>query len=159
MVADQPLNPGLGVQRPEEELYSAVQDEVAAIARRSRRVHRDQARALHPDLDPTALPVLLVLARQEPLRMSELAEALWLDKSTATRQVNAVARLGLVERLPDPTDARARLVRLTGEGRSRVTAVFAEQRQMWTTALSGWSATDLRELTRLLRQLRESDIV
>jgi DNA-binding MarR family transcriptional regulator len=157
MVADQPLN--VGVRRSEEELYSAVQDEMTAIARRSRRVQRDQARALHPDLDPTALPVLLVLARREPLRMSELAVALWLDKSTATRQVNAVARLGLVERLPDPADARARLVRLTEEGRSRVTALLAEQGQMWTTALSGWSTSDLRELTRLLRKLRDSNIV
>jgi DNA-binding MarR family transcriptional regulator len=142
----------------EEELYSGLEDELIAIARRSRRLHRDQARALHPQLDPTALPVVLVLVQREPLRMSELAEALWLDKSTVTRQVDAVARLGLVERVPDPADARARLVRLTREGRSRVTAVLAEQRQMWTAALTGWNASDLRELTRLLRQLRDSGI-
>jgi DNA-binding MarR family transcriptional regulator len=142
----------------EEELYSGLEDELIAIARRSRRLHRDQARALHPQLDPTALPVVLVLVQREPLRMSELAEALWLDKSTVTRQVDAVARLGLVERVPDPADARARLVRLTREGRSRVTAVLAEQRQMWTAALTGWSTSDLRELTRLLRQLRDSGI-
>lgn len=145
-------------QHLRRDLHSALEEELAGIARRSRRINRDQARAVHPQLDPTALPVILVLARRSPLRMSELAEALWLDKSTATRQVDVVTRLGLVERIPDPADARARLTRLTPKGQTQAAAVLAEQRHMWAAALKGWSDSDLKELTRLLRQLRDSGI-
>lgn len=146
---DQPARQGL---------YSALEEEMVALARRSRRVHRDQARALHPQLDPTALPALLVLARGVPLRMSELAEALWLDKSTTTRQVDALTRLGLVERIPDPADARARLARLTPVGQKRAAAVLAERHRMWTAALTDWHDSDLEDLARLLRRLRDSGV-
>jgi hypothetical protein len=57
-------------QHPNRELHTSLEEELAGIARRSRRIHRDQARAVHPQLDPTALPVILVLARRSPLRIS-----------------------------------------------------------------------------------------
>ncbi|MFC5831486.1 MarR family winged helix-turn-helix transcriptional regulator [Nonomuraea insulae] len=140
------------------DLYNDLENELIALARRARRRNRDQARSLHPRLDATALPVILVLARSAPLRMTELAEALLLDKSTASRQVDAVARLGLVERVPDPADARARLARLTPEGQKRAAEVLAEQRHLLTAALNDWSEADLKELTRLLGQLRDSGV-
>ncbi|MGP4029294.1 MarR family winged helix-turn-helix transcriptional regulator [Actinomadura sp. 3N407] len=51
-------------------------------------------------------------------RLSELAEAAQVTKQTAGYLVDQLERAGYVERTPDPTDARARLVRLTDRARS-----------------------------------------
>lgn len=140
------------------ELLPDLAEEVVAIIRRSRALHREQARTLHPRFDPSAFPLVGVLAQEGAMRLSELAEALWMDKSTASRQVDSVERFGLVERVPDPADARARMIQLTDDGRERMAAMQAEQRRRWESALSGWDPEEVEELTRLLRRLRGSGV-
>jgi len=72
-------------------------------------------------IDLQCYDVLLHLSEAgEPgLRMRELAEAVVISKSGLTSLVDRMARRGLVERIPDPSDRRAVLVALTPEGRSR----------------------------------------
>jgi DNA-binding MarR family transcriptional regulator len=58
-----------------------------------------------------------VLMRLEaPTRMGDLAEAKTCDPSSVTAMVRRLERDGLVQRVVDPTDARARLVQLTPAG-------------------------------------------
>jgi DNA-binding MarR family transcriptional regulator len=52
-----------------------------------------------------------------PAGMTALSRRLHLDKSSVTGLVDRVARLGMVERQPDPADRRVSLVALTEEGR------------------------------------------
>lgn len=144
---------------PHEPVTDSLAFEVAAIVRRSRALHRQQARSLHPRFDPTAIPLVLVLVHRGSMRLSELAEALWMDKSTASRQVDSVERFGLVERTPDPADARARLIRLTPDGLDQAGRMMAEQRQRWEDVLADWDSADVELLTRLLRRLRHSGLV
>jgi DNA-binding MarR family transcriptional regulator len=63
--------------------------------------------------------VLLRLARAPDgaLRMSELAERVMLSPSGVTRLVDRLVARGLLERRPDPEDARAALACLREEGR------------------------------------------
>lgn len=86
----------------------ALEAEMAALWRRSRARIRSLARQVHPQLDPAAYPLVVLLVGRGPLRISDLGTALELDKSTASRQVETLVRLELAERLPDPADARAR---------------------------------------------------
>ena len=51
--------------------------------------------------------------------MSDLAEAVLLSRPNCTRLVDRMVGAGLVERLPDPSDARVRWAQLTPEGRHR----------------------------------------
>jgi DNA-binding MarR family transcriptional regulator len=51
------------------------------------------------------------------LRMSELAEAVLLSRSGLTRLVDRLQRSGLVQREPDPDDARGMYTVLTAKGR------------------------------------------
>src|ERR1700760_3477817 len=51
-----------------------------------------------------------------PLSLSGLAEAFRLDVSTVSRQVAALRRKGLVERIPDPDGGMAKLLRPTRLG-------------------------------------------
>lgn len=141
-----------------DDVLPALEHELAALWRRARAASRAASRALHPRLDPTAYPVIVLLFEAGPMRMSELAAGLMLDKSTVTRQVDAAARLGLVERATDPSDARARLVALTPSGRDRLARLLAEQRGHWRTALASWDRDEVVQLTTLLHKLGNTGI-
>jgi DNA-binding MarR family transcriptional regulator len=60
--------------------------------------------------------VQLVEAPEHRLRMSELADAVLLSRSGLTRLVDRMQREGLVERQPDPYDARGLFTVLTAAG-------------------------------------------
>ena len=53
----------------------------------------------------------------EGSRLTELADRAQVTKQTASLLVAALEREGLVERVPDPSDGRARLIRLSARGR------------------------------------------
>ena len=69
-------------------------------------------------------------APAETLRMSDLADAASISPSRMTRVAQAMARDGLVVRNPDPGDARAALLTLTGAGREQL-------REAWPAHLAG----------------------
>lgn len=144
---------------PHEDVLPALEDELAAFFRRSRAAAREAARALHPQLDATVFPLVVMLGRVETLRVSELGARLMLDKSTVSRQIDAAERAGLVARSVDPSDARARLVGLTASGRERLDALQARRRANWEQALAHWSRDEVRALTRLLAKLGESGVI
>jgi DNA-binding MarR family transcriptional regulator len=119
---------------------------------------RTGAKALDPRLDVTAYPLVSMLCWRGAMRPSDLAAALYLDKSTVSRQIDAAARVGLVERGPHPDDARAVSVRLTPAGRQRVEALRAVRLERWRAALAEWAPGDIAELTRLLGKLTKVDL-
>ncbi len=133
-----------------------LETELADFWRRGRIRTRDRTHAIDPRLDPSCYPLLTVLYRNDSLGMSELVTRLALDKSTVTRQIDALVRVDLVERHPDPADARARRVALTANGRRRVDAVVAAAVADWRTRLSQWDPEDIRTLTTLLRRLSDA---
>ncbi|MGV8831977.1 MAG: MarR family winged helix-turn-helix transcriptional regulator [Devosia sp.] len=54
--------------------------------------------------------------RNAGVPQSELAALLDVSKQAVQQHVDALVAIGVVERVPDPSDARARIVRLTGKG-------------------------------------------
>ncbi|WP_305095153.1 MarR family winged helix-turn-helix transcriptional regulator [Prescottella sp. R16] len=133
-----------------------LESELVDMWRRGRIQTRERARAIDPKLDPACYPLLTILARGDAVPMSELVSDLGIEKSTLTRQIDAVVRLGLVERRPDPHDARARLVALTEPGRARLTALRESTIAEWRERLSRWDPADVRQLTMLLHRLAMS---
>lgn len=142
----------------DDETLRALQQELQLLIRQSRMTTRELARAVHPRLDPSAYSLVALLASGPPRRVSEVATELGLDLSTVSRQIDAVERLGLVNRIPDPRDARARLVSLTDSGKETVSTQLSSRRRRLMAQLGTWPEVDLLELTRLLRNLRESGI-
>lgn len=69
------------------------------------------------DVRPSYGSVFVPLFEADGLRMGELARRAHLAKQTMTTMVRLVEQAGLVQRRPDPTDARASLVYLTARGR------------------------------------------
>lgn len=89
------------------------------------RTHTHLLRLLEQDLQVNrkiaiaSYDVLVQLAEapDHRLRMSELAEAVLLSRSGLTRLVDRLQKDGLVERQPDPCDARGLFTVLTAKGR------------------------------------------
>ena len=70
-----------------------------------------------PDLEQAQLDALEVLAgAPDGWRMSEFADAMHVDPSTATRAIDRLARLGLAERTVDVHDRRVVIARATEHG-------------------------------------------
>lgn len=85
---------------------------------------------------------------EDGTRLTELADRAGVTKQTASLLVAALEREGLVERVPDPEDGRARLIRLSARGRE------AAQRAMEVVVgvESEWTAHLGPELTERLRE-------
>jgi DNA-binding MarR family transcriptional regulator len=88
-------------------------------------------------------------------RVSDLAEQARVTKQTASFLVEQLEAAGYVERVPDPTDRRARLVRLTPRARRVAQVADAEVEQ----ALAEWAdhvgEDRLRQMHETLRDLRD----
>lgn len=82
-----------------------------------------------------------------------IAEALMLDISTASRQVAALEAKGLVERISDPSDARASLLGITPVGAERLSCVRLARTALYEDILREWSADDVDALRRTLQRL------
>jgi DNA-binding MarR family transcriptional regulator len=70
-----------------------------------------------------------------------------------TNRIDRLAKKGLVERLPDPSDRRGVLVRLTEAGRDRADRALAGLLEHERAILSELSPLQRDELAGLLRQL------
>lgn len=68
------------------------------------------------DLTFTQLRGLSVLARRQPLRMSDLAEALGMTAASASALIDRMVQRGFVTRRSDPDDRRTVLVELSRRG-------------------------------------------
>jgi len=77
---------------------------------------RDRDRICCHDISVTQSWALEALERDGPLTLNELAAELYLEKSTASRVVDALERKGYVSRTRHPEDGRALLLKTTSSG-------------------------------------------
>jgi DNA-binding MarR family transcriptional regulator len=110
--------------------------EQASLGLLAEALHRDRRRrARHlPSrlLGEPAWDMLLDLyaaaCKGQAVSVSNVCLAADAPVSTALRWLHHLAAEGLVERVPDASDARRHFVRLTGPGMTRMTAYFTECR-------------------------------
>lgn len=101
-------------------------------------------------MDRASVPLLRLLADADrPLRLGELATRLDVEAPHVSRQIQRLEKAGYVERVPDPDDRRAQLVRPTATGRRAVEAVREVLRGWMLEALSDWTTEDLQSLATL----------
>lgn len=107
--------------------------------------------------DDITLAQARLLARVGPegTRLVDLAAQALVTKQTAGHLVDQLQQAGYVERVPDPTDGRARLVRLTEKAQHLVAAANAEVAR----ALGEWEShlgpARMRHLEEALAQLQD----
>lgn len=98
-----------------------------------------QAARVHPAVDAPAYPLLFTLHAHDELRISTLAELTHLDVSTTSRQVSSLTGHGLLEKLSDPDDGRAQVVRLSPTGRALLDQIQTRRTGWFHQVISDWS--------------------
>jgi len=91
-------------------------------------------------------------------RLTELAQAAQVTKQTAGFLVDQLERAGYVERVADPEDGRARLVRITPRGALTIpigAAEIARVEAEWAEHLGRQRMEQLRETLSSLREITD----
>lgn len=100
--------------------------------------------------------VLLELWEEDGLRGGELAARLGVEPPTVTKMLRRLEACGLVQRRPDPADARSFRVFVTRQGRTLEDAVARCWRVADERLVAGMSAEEAAELRRLLIRARSN---
>ena len=148
------------VSTSERSTLHDLERELTRFWRRSRVASTSIAAEVHPDLDVASYTVLVTISDLSAslpggVRAIDVADTLGLHKSTMSRNIAVLERLGLVGREPSAEDARARILSITDSGRAALDATVTARRARVSSILSRWSAADVRDLARLLGQLND----
>jgi MarR family 2-MHQ and catechol resistance regulon transcriptional repressor len=87
------------------------------------------------------------------LRLTDLSERLLVRPPSVTGVVDRLEKVGLVSRVGDPEDLRAKQVALTDKGRRLLERVLAAHQGQLDAVMSGLSRAEQDELHRLLGKL------
>jgi MarR family transcriptional regulator, 2-MHQ and catechol-resistance regulon repressor len=116
------------LERDARAFYDALSDLIRVYQ------FRDRDRICCFDVSVTQCYGLEALVHRGPMTLNDLAGHLYLDKSTASRVIDALERKRYVARAPHPRDGRAVLLEVTPEGRelySRIeSGILAEERSL-----------------------------
>ncbi|MEV6163586.1 MarR family winged helix-turn-helix transcriptional regulator [Streptomyces sp. NPDC052052] len=129
-----------------EESLNVIQRELTAFARRARSV----AARLHPELSLVSYTLLSHINDQNGCRATDLAAHYMLDKSTVSRQIGTLEKLGLVERHPDPDDHRIQVLHPTEAGITALASTQASRRSAYQERLGDWTTDDLADFAEYL---------
>jgi len=102
----------------------------------------------------TDFAVLEAVLHKGPLPVNVIGKLVLLTSGSITTAIDRLEARGLVERLPDPCDRRARIVRLTAAGRDFIHGIWTEHEQALEWATVALDPTERRDLIRLLLKLK-----
>ena len=113
-------------------------------------------------LTPTQAQILIHLAQRGPARVTAVADEIAVTQPTASDSVTALVRKGLIEKRPDPEDARAVRLHPTPKGRRAADALT-----LWPDALLAAAdtlapdeqAAFLKGLTKMIRRLQSDGAI
>ena len=104
-------------------------------------------------LDIGQQDALEVVVSLDGARMSDVAQALRVDPSTATRSIARLEALGLVERRPDLADGRSVVAVATAAGHSLLDELHERGRDSLDRLYGRFDDRELRTLADLLERL------
>ncbi|WP_405778772.1 MarR family winged helix-turn-helix transcriptional regulator [Streptomyces sp. NBC_00859] len=134
--------------REHDASVDTIQRELTAFARRARAT----AARLHPELPLVSYTLLAHIDDRQGCRATDLATHYMLDKSTVSRQLAVLEKLGLVERRPAADDQRVQVLHPTEAGTRTLASTQGSRRAAVRERLADWSEEDLdRFATYLLR--------
>ncbi|MGW4089130.1 MarR family winged helix-turn-helix transcriptional regulator [Nocardia sp. NPDC004750] len=107
-------------------------------------------------LDRSAYLILTRLELDHPLSLRELSEAFQLDVSTINRQVGAMRKQGLVERVPDPDGGIARKIRASAKGLDLLASDRKQSRQGIGAVVAEWTEADIDQFSRFIARFNQS---
>lgn len=131
--------------------------ELARFVRRVRVQSLRRLEDIHPRLDyGTFLFLIIICDAAGGIRGSELAGALGVHKSTASRAITALEQMGLVYRVPDPGDGRAQLLVAEPAAIRALEDYRASSRARLGEILADWSHADIEAFSRSMARLNDT---
>jgi DNA-binding MarR family transcriptional regulator len=120
------------------------------------RLIADLARQLHDeDLSVVEVAALHLLDQSSTMRVTEVATALALSPSAASRALDGLVKKTLVDRTEDPADRRAKVLRLTARGREFVAHASMERAKLILVTMEKYvPATVLRTVLRTMELVK-----
>jgi DNA-binding MarR family transcriptional regulator len=134
-----------------------VNYELIRFVRRTRAYANEHLEEVHPELDYNTFVILLAVHdAPDGVRASDLVGDLFVHKSTISRAVSTLERLGLLVRVTHPDDGRAQLLSVPQDAAERIEA-FRTRSYGWLGALvADWAPDELDAFTRQLNRLNDA---
>jgi len=120
---------------------------------------RDRDRICCHDVSVTQCYALETIVEHGPMRLSALADRLFLDKSTTSRVVSTLVRKGYVEQRADARDGRATTLSATRQGQrlcARITDDLVEQQKQLLQDLDPEVRAGVVQVLRRLAQAADA---
>lgn len=147
--------PNLGIYMADETDIHAVLGGISRVANVIRR-GRLEERAIQRsgiDVERPALSLLITLQTSgQPLRIGEIASRMQVVGPHVTRMLPELERRGLVRRVVDPDDQRARLIAMTDDGTRVVQRYLGTVVGWMREALEDWTPEDRTTLLALVQR-------
>ena len=157
---DDPAPPGAGARA---RVASTAGDEVEplteAMLTASRVLVAVSARSLHQVEDKVTLPqfrALVVLASRGSMRLTQMAEHLAVNPSTAMRMAERLHAAGMIDRAPNPENRRESILALTEAGREVVEQATARRRAEIATIVARMPRAHRAGLVAALRAFNDA---
>jgi DNA-binding MarR family transcriptional regulator len=127
---------------------------IDAIAVRLQEIAAERATAAGIGASALQIMILITLGGQDGvLRASAIQRAMGITAGGVTRRLDNMEAAGLVERLPDPNDGRAWLVRMTDKGREVLAGPMESNFERNARMESGFTAAEWDMLQDLLGRM------
>ncbi|HKU09780.1 MarR family winged helix-turn-helix transcriptional regulator [Sinomonas sp.] len=136
--------------------FETIEQQLSLFWRRARAVSHAISRSLHPEVEPGAYGLLMLLQREGPMRVTEIAALIGIGKPSVSRQVALLEQLGLVTKADDPDDRRAQRVALSPAGVAEVQELRSRRLSFFREALGSWDLTDLSQLAGYFSRVNEA---
>lgn len=124
------------------------------VARAMRKRIEQRARAEALPLTRAQWSVLAHLSRQEGINQAALAQILDIEPITLVRLLDRLQAAGLVERRPDPTDRRARVLFLTPAAHPLLDRIWTVAAAVREEAMDGLSDAQREALMQTLLTIK-----
>lgn len=129
----------------------ALHDALSALVRLLQ--HRDRDRICCHDISVSQCYALEEVLNRGPITLGDLAEVLYLDKSTASRVVGGLVEKAYVRRREHPGDARAIQLEATAKGRTVHARIERDLLAEVEALLTPVGGTVRREMVNLVARL------
>jgi DNA-binding MarR family transcriptional regulator len=135
---------------------ASTEELLASLMRLSRAVKSTKLRPVgDTSLNRADVYALRWLEQHGESRAADLACAFGLSPSVISRQLASLEERDLVQRRPDPADARAGLITLTGSGRRALDAMTQQYVGRLADLLADWQPQERRAAAALVDRLAD----
>ncbi len=135
-----------------DEAIDVIALQLIRLGRIRERTNAQIAAVSGGEIEAAAYSIIFRLLYDGPMRSGALAELLYSDASTISRQAAALVKRGLIERRADPADGRASVLAVTDAGRELAASLRQRRNAMLDNVLKNWSDEERTALGQMMRR-------